>query len=304
LIVCPCCGFKFLGNLLEGCVSCGARAVGEPLAPPERELPLYGRALTVGAMGGMVLIALLGSTAGVLIQRWPPALGYAALLAAGETAAWRLKWVGLPAALLALFLGRLIYSTIRRMPVRFAGKRIAQGGLLASALVAAAIVTLIGVSVPERLRQRQRAFAAAYEARLYRVDRALLEYRMRFETLPATLKDLQDRSPDADGSLVLALAGLGDEAYKPTTELALGSLSSLPKTSTRTLHSSVLRRSPVTPRSESAPAEGITLTSYELHVPGDDYKANPKDEWIIRDGMIVRPSPTAVQASPSPTSDQ
>jgi hypothetical protein len=304
LIVCPCCGFKFQGNLREGCLSCGARAVGEPLASPDVELPLYGRALTVAAMGGMALIALLGSTAGILIERWPPSLGYSAFLAAGETAAWRLKWVGLPAAVAAFFLGRLIYSTIRRMPVRFAGKRIAQGGLIASALVAATIITLIGVSVPERLRLRQRAFSAAYEARLYRVDRALLEYRMRFETLPATLKDLQDRSPDGDGSLALALAGLGDEAYKPTTELALGSLSSLPKARNRTLHGSLLRRSSVTPGSESAPAEGITLTSYELHVPGDDYKVNPKDEWIIRDGMIVRPSPTAAQTTSSPTSDQ
>src|SRR5437763_14531228 len=51
LTICPCCGAEFEGELSDGCASCGARAVGPPLARPERELPAYGHALGVSAAG-------------------------------------------------------------------------------------------------------------------------------------------------------------------------------------------------------------------------------------------------------------
>ncbi|HYJ46304.1 MAG TPA: hypothetical protein VEV81_06785, partial [Pyrinomonadaceae bacterium] len=62
LTVCPCCGFKFEGDLHDGCASCGARAVGPPLSKPISELPFYGRSLFVGAVGGLLLITFLVST--------------------------------------------------------------------------------------------------------------------------------------------------------------------------------------------------------------------------------------------------
>ena len=57
MTICPCCGEKFDGELSDGCVACGARAVGPPLARPERELPSYGHALAVSAAGVVLLLA-------------------------------------------------------------------------------------------------------------------------------------------------------------------------------------------------------------------------------------------------------
>src|SRR5438067_1537880 len=143
MTVCPCCGFKFEGDLQrDGCKSCGARAVGPPLSRPAHELPFYGRALS-----------------------------------AAETAAWRLKWIALPVILLTLWASSLICASIRRNPKRFAGSRIAHTGLTAAALVTVMIATFIGITIPERLRQRQLGLEAATSARLYTMHRAFLEYR-------------------------------------------------------------------------------------------------------------------------------
>ena len=44
MIICPSCGSGVRADLCLGCPSCGARAVGPPLARAEHELPSFGRA--------------------------------------------------------------------------------------------------------------------------------------------------------------------------------------------------------------------------------------------------------------------
>src|SRR2546421_4821677 len=152
MTVCPCCGFKFEGDLQrDGCKSCGARAVGPPLSKPALELPFYGRALFVGAMGGLMLGMFLVSTIVALFERAPISLRFWSIVSAAETAAWRLKWLALPASITALWIGSLICASIRRNPQRFAGSRIAHSGLTAAALVSVMIATFIGITIPERL---------------------------------------------------------------------------------------------------------------------------------------------------------
>src|SRR5829696_5021161 len=68
LTICPCCGVSSEGGFGDGCASCGARAVGPPLARPERVLPGYGHALAISAAGLLMACALAGSTAGALLQ--------------------------------------------------------------------------------------------------------------------------------------------------------------------------------------------------------------------------------------------
>jgi hypothetical protein len=42
-------------------------------------------------------------------------------VAAGETAAWRLKWISIPVMFVTLFVGVKIYRSIRFQPDRFCG---------------------------------------------------------------------------------------------------------------------------------------------------------------------------------------
>ncbi len=52
MIICPCCGFRFEGDLRKGCEGCGARSVGNPLPKPDHELPAYVPVTFVVLWGG------------------------------------------------------------------------------------------------------------------------------------------------------------------------------------------------------------------------------------------------------------
>jgi type II secretory pathway pseudopilin PulG len=286
LTVCPCCGFKFEGDLHEGCVSCGARAIGAPLAPPEHELPFYGRALFVGTLGSLLLGTFLVSTIVALFERVPFALDFWSFVGAAETAAWRLKWVGLPLALIALWMGWRMCAGIRRAPGRFAGSRLAHAGLASMALVVVMFVTFIGATIPERMRQHQRGLEAGFQARLWTFQRAQLEYRARYGTFPTDLRDLTERLPDTDGSIAAAIAGLDSTNYKPSVDLA--SLPSKPKS--RNLRGAALRKTSAGGSTDYAPTESISFTNYELRLPGDDKKLNTADDWMMRDGVVIKPA--------------
>lgn len=292
LTVCPCCGFKFEGDLHEGCKACGARAIGAPLAPPERELPFYGRSLFVGTLGALLLGTFLVSTIVALFERVPFALDFWSVVGAAETAAWRLKWVGLPLALATLWMGAKLCAGIRREPARFAAKRLAHGGLAAIALVFVMFVTFIGATVPERLRQHQRGLEAGTQARLWTFQHALIAYRTRFGTFPADVKDLRERLPDPDGSLAATLKGLDGNNYRPSVDLA--ALPSKPKS--RQLRGAALRKTSAS--TDDAPTESISFTNYELRLAGDDKKLNTADDWIMRDGMIIKPAHALDQTRP------
>lgn len=294
MTVCPCCGFKFEGNLHDGCESCGARSIGAPLAPPERELPFYGRAFFIVALGAILLGTFVASTIVALFERVPFEFGFWSFVGAAETAAWRLKWVGLPVALAALWMSARLCAGIRREPQRFAGARLAHGGLGALLLVVVMLVTFIGRSVPERWRQHRRGLEAGLQARLWTFQRAQLEYRARYGTFPTDLRDLRDRLPDADGSIAAAIAGLDASNYKPSVDLA-----SLPSKPKRQLRGAALRRASAGGTTDdSATTESISFTNYELRLPGDDKKLDTADDWVMRDGMIIKPVNALDQSVP------
>ena len=283
MTVCPCCGFKFDGDLQrDGCASCGARAVGPPLSRSVRELPVYGRSLLVGVMGAGMLAVFLVSTLIALFERSPVSLGFWSIMGAAETAAWRLKWVAIPVAALALWAGAAVCASIRRNPQRFAWGRVARGGLWSIITVAVLIATLIGITVPERLRQRERRQEAAIYAQGYTIQRALLDYRARYATLPATLDELR-RLPDMDGSIAAALVGIGAKAYSPSADLA-----ALPKKKSGSLRGSALRNASLRSVDDS-PEGGLAFTRYELRLPGPDNKLGTEDDWAMSDGLITKP---------------
>lgn len=295
MTICPCCGFKFEGTLKEGCVSCGARAVGEALPKPDRELPSFGRSLVVAVTGSIMALVFLTQTFIAAAQRAPGGASRLALssfipldfwswVAAGETAAWRLKWIAIPLTIIALWSSLKLYRSILKAPARFCGQGYAKGGLIASVMVPVLIAVLIGVTVPERLRQRQEGLAAAANALAHRVARAQMEYYARYGTLPAELKDLA-RLPDLDGSIAAALSSLDASTYKPSADLA-----ALPKQKSRTLRGALLRNASLNTATEDLPGEGLSFTNYELTLPGADKLMGTEDDIIISDGLVMKAS--------------
>lgn len=284
MTVCPCCGFKFEGDLqLDGCASCGARAVGPALSRTVSELPSYGRALLVGVMGAGMLITFLVSTIVALVERSSMSLGFWSIMGAAETAAWRLKWIAIPTTIIALWAGALICRSIRRNPKRFMWSRLAHSGLSAVITVAVLIATLIGITVPERLHQIELREEAGLYAQGYTIQRALLDYRARYGTLPDTLDELRQGLPDPDNSIAAALSGIKDSAYSPGADLA-----AIPKKKSRNLRGSALRNASLR-STDDAPGGGFSFTKYEMRLPGPDNKLGTEDDWAMRDGVIIKP---------------
>ena len=287
MTICPCCGFKFHGALSSGCKQCGARAVGEPLPKPAHELPSYGRSLALAVAGSLVVLVFLVQTIIAFFQRGMESFGFWTWVAAAETASWRLKWVSIPLLIVILWLGRKLYRSILAQPEKFCGIKYARRGLLAASVIVALIVLLIGVTVPERLRQRRMSKNAASLARARTIDLALFQYRLKYKTLPADFKDLQERISDPDGTLAEAIAGLDSKAYQPSVDVAAVATEKSPR-----LRGAVIRNASLSSATDDTPPGGLTFTNYVLRLPGED-KVNPDDDWIVRDGAIMKLSAVA-----------
>jgi hypothetical protein len=289
--ICPCCGFRFEGDLKTGCEACGARAVGDPLPKPERELPAYGRPLLLAATGILMILGFLAQTVMALAQRVPLSFGFWSWIAAAETAAWRLKWISIPVTFCAVWGGHRIYQSMMETPELFVGLRRARQGLMASALVSLMILTLIAVTVPARVRQRRTRIEAGLAALGYTYDRALLEYRARYGTLPTDLNNLRDL-PDPDGSIAAALAALGDgnlsdyQGYKTSSI----QMAELPKKKPAPLRGAALLNASVNLPADDPPGGVLVFTDYELRLPGEDKILGTEDDLVVRDGVVMKAS--------------
>lgn len=279
-----------------GCPSCGARAVGPPLAKAEHELRSYGRALGAAASGVLMSAAFLLATVFALARGGPISLRFWSIVSAGEVAAWRLKWLALPAAIVALWSGRLLIRSIKNSSNRFGGLRLARAGFVVSAAVTVLIATLIGITVPARLERRQWSIDAGYYAQAYTIKLALLEYRDLHGTLPSALMDLQEL-PDPDGSIAAALSRLDPIGYKATALLA-----SATKTKPRSIRVEAFRNSSASPGADALLGNGLSFTNYDLRLPGEDKILGTDDDLIMRDGVISKVSelPSASTRPPQP----
>lgn len=294
MTICPCCGFKSETELSAGCAACGACPVGEALPKPEHELPSYGRSLVLSVMGALLVLVFLTQTFVALGQfsaRGAKSnLAYLSMIpfdfwswvAAGETAAWRLKWVAIPVTIFVLWFGRKLYRSIAASPDRFCGVRYARRGLIASLTVPALILILIGITVPTRLEYRQLGIEAGLNAQARRIDRALDEYRATFGTLPDNISDL-NQLPDPDHSLATALSSLDVSGYRPSAELA-----AVPKKPQK-LNGAAIRNASIS-GGDDAITERLSFTNYELPLPGADKILGTEDDLILRDGIVDKAS--------------
>ncbi|MGQ0761848.1 MAG: hypothetical protein ACT4OT_07520 [Acidobacteriota bacterium] len=280
MIICPACGSSVEGQLCLGCPACGARAVGPPLAKPEHQLVSFGPAALAALGGGLMLVGFLASTTVVWVVSKSAALNLGTIVAAGQTAAWQLKWFSVPVAIAVIWGGSRSLRTIRKSPADFGGLRLARGGFSAAILATLIVATLIGVTVPERLRRRQWGIEAAEKATAYTLSRAMLEYRELHGKLPPQDEVItQLRTlPDPDGSIAEALQIVPLDGYEATTVLAAASKS---KTIAR---GTALRNVSMT---SAADAPSVSFTNYQLRLPGSDKKMNTEDDLIIRDGLVM-----------------
>ena len=284
MIICPSCGSKVNSDLCLGCVSCGARAVGPPLARAEHELASYGRSAVVLVSGVAMSAGLLVAIVAALVENKGVWLGLSHIVTAGEVASWRLKWVALPVAIAVLWSGARIIRTIKANPTRFIGLRTARLGFTASALVTLIIGTLIGITVPVRMERRQWANEAARKSIGYTYSRAMLEYRELHGTLPLDNDKVADELrtlPDPDGSIAEALRYYDANGYQVGTVLAAAST----KSKSLVPRGSAIRNASTT----TAPTtdHGVPFTSYELRLPGEDKILNTDDDIIVRDGVVM-----------------
>ena len=303
MTICPCCGFKsesVLSRVLsDGCQSCGARPVGEPLPRPEHELASFGRSLVLAVMGTLMVLIFVTQTISALfrisarsvpstlaLSSIVPPLDFWTWMAAAETAAWRLKWVMIPLTILVLYCGRKLYRSIQQSPARFCGIRYARRGYLASAAIPLLVLILIGVTIPARLEHRQWAIEARTNAYIYRFDRASEEYREMFGGLASDTNDLLKKLPDPDGSLAEALKNLDTSGYRPTADLA-----AVPNKKPQQLRGAVIRNASIS-TADDTPGERLTFTNYELPLPGPDNIMGTEDDLIVRDGVIYKASET------------
>jgi hypothetical protein len=204
-------------------------------------------------------------------------------VAASETAAWRLKWISVPVMFVTLWAGLKLYRSIKRQPERFCGLRYARRGLLASATVGFLIALLIGVTVPARLRQRQMAIDAGIRADYYAFERATLEYQIKYKTLPADFNDLCARVSDPDGSLARALANFDPLGYHPSADVAANATEKQ-----RNPRVAVIRKASYNTATDDAPPGGLAFTTFELRLPGEDKILGNEDDWIARNGIIMK----------------
>lgn len=264
---------------------CGARAVGVALPKPAHELPSYGRSLLLVVFGFLTVLTFVIQTVIAIVGRNAKSFGFWSFIAAAQTASWRMKWVAIPLAIITFWFGRKLYRSIKTQPERFCGHKYAHRGLLASAMVVLLIAVLIGVTVPARLRQRNMRLEAAQQVHGLVIDRALFEYQLRFKTLPdkSTVKTDLAKLPDPDGSLAAALQLLDPIGYQPRAEIAAVSTEK-----PNALRGAAIRRASLNSATDDTTLTGLAFIHYDLQLPGEDKILGTEDDWVARDGVVMR----------------
>lgn len=211
-------------------------------------------------------------------------LGFWSWVAAGQTAAWRLKWVAIPLFIVTAWLGRKLYRSIKFQPERFCGLKHARRGIVASTMVVFLIALLIGVTVPARLEQRRLAAEARFRAQWHTIEAATLEYNARYQTFPASLQDLKERIPDPYGTLAEAIRDLDPNGYRPSADFAAVASEKSPS-----MRGVAIRKASLSSATDDdAPTVSLAFTKFELQLPGEDKILGTEDDWIGSNGVLKR----------------
>ena len=150
------------------------------------------------------------------------------------------------------------------------------------------IALLIGITVPARLEHRRWAQEAGVRAQGYAIERALYEYQVTYKTYPASLKDLQQRISDPDGTLTAALADIDPGTYRPSSAVA-----AVEPEKSHGRRGVDIRKASFSSATDDTPSGGFSFTNYSLPLPGEDKILGTDDDWIVWDGMVTKVSDIA-----------
>lgn len=212
-MACPCCGEMRPTEALE-CLQCGARQVGEPLAPPERQLPRLGPALGALSIPLLVIAAFLalwlfGNDMKVLrviavdllgdststTRSWlriDPTLPFYRII---RYDAYRLAFylsAGLvPLSALGWWMGRRARRLAETDAERFGGRRLASAATMLSISLFFTFSALSLSAIPEAIERGRERRLAATRAVMYELHENLLrKYYREYGTYPQELSDL------------------------------------------------------------------------------------------------------------------
>jgi hypothetical protein len=239
-----------------------------------------------------MFLVFVGLVVAALLENRPAHLGFWSIVTAGEIAAWRVKWEVLFSSLIGLWISGRIIRTISQNPQRFIGLLPAQIGLGGVIAVTLMVAGLIGITVPERLRQREYSIEAAISARGHTLDRALLQYRDLHGTFPTDQDKYADALrtlPDPDGSIGEALRFVDPNGYAASAKVASAPAKSKPPAR------SVALRNADTPSNPEQPA--VSFTSYDLRLPSEHRWFASDEDYVMRDGIIYKASDPEVRSS-------
>ena len=211
-MICPCCGRERVADASD--CGCGARRVGEPLAPPEVRLPSLGASLAALACALLVPAAFLlvwffGNDMKVarvflvwalgegtvwtreLLKADPNLPSYRIFTYDAYRLAFFLSAALIPLSLVAMWLGRRALRLTQGDPARFGGRPYARASFALSALLCLAFCAAAVSSIPRALEQSRERRAAATRAMMYQLHAQGFEkYNSEKGVYPAEPSDL------------------------------------------------------------------------------------------------------------------
>jgi hypothetical protein len=279
-MVCPCCGNQREITSSE-CSSCGARQVGEPLAPPDLLLPKLGPAFIALACGILVivvfltawifdndirvgralLVALLGDGTKLtesLLQA-DPKLPYYRIFSYDAYRRASFLSIGLiPLSFAGIWLARRAMRLVRDDPSRFGGSSLAKTSFVLSSVLFLTFSTVGIASIPAVFERSRARRLAATHARMYQLHRqALQKYYKEYGSYPQELSDLSRVSAES----------------APQIDYWERTFSYMPE--------SVI----------ASKGMAIIFSNYKLVSAGPDGKFGTEDDITMVDGVIVNEQP-------------
>lgn len=212
-MICPCCG-QFRNIAAIECSACGARQVGEPLAPPDVLLPKLGLPLAAAFCVAIVVLAFLavwifGNDAKVgrvllvwalgdstklthdLLQADPKLLRYRIFSYDAYRLAFLMSAGLIPMSIIGIWLGRRAMHNARQNPSQYGGFSTARVSVYLAACLLVIFSTVTITSVPGAIERGRAKRAAATRSMMYALHyEALQRYHHEYGSYPQELTDL------------------------------------------------------------------------------------------------------------------
>ncbi len=280
MMICPCCGQE---REISGpeCASCGARQVGEPLAPPDVVMPKMGPAFAAFGIAAVVVVTFLAAwifsndmkvgrafliyafgdgtkLTQSLLQGDPRLPFYRIFNYDAYRLATILSWGAVPVTAFGIWLARRAGRLAADNPAGFGGLRISRFSMIASTALCVVFSIALISSIPNTITRGRLKREAATRAMMYELhQRALQKYYNEYGSYPQELTDL--------GRVNAEASPRSDYWERNFSYLPVGVIASK--------------------------GSAISFSNYKLVSAGPDQKFDTEDDIIMIDGVIVDRDP-------------